>query len=296
MNLQTLAAQCLTHIALGVRIASMPLDNLLHPSHSLFRRALVFAGAVEPLVHLANTATDNDAKEAALHALAAIAFGSLECRDYVLKTIIHEQPSHQTTWFQNQMSAPLAFDVTLLRQAELNELVQRAGIGAAELDQLFAMWGGSLDARVTREQFAAGLQRVGITDPLVIEQSFSAFDLDKSGSIDFREFVAGMAILNRGSSEDRLRLMFRSYDLDGSGYLEPDEVYALYRTALMASGLPRTAPELEHQQLTSMVESCFRQVDVNNDRKLDFEEFKLAVANNVIINKCFVQTPFQTST
>jgi hypothetical protein len=63
MHLQKLAAQCLTHIALGVRIASVPLDNQLHPSHSLFRRALVFAGAVEPLVHLANTATDNDAKE-----------------------------------------------------------------------------------------------------------------------------------------------------------------------------------------------------------------------------------------
>jgi hypothetical protein len=31
-------------------------------------------------------------------------------------------------------------------------------VSAAELDQLFAMWGGSLDARVTREQFAAGLQ------------------------------------------------------------------------------------------------------------------------------------------
>lgn len=27
------------------------------------------------------------------------------------------------------------------------------------------------------------------------------------GTIDFREFVAGMAILNRGSAEDRLRLM-----------------------------------------------------------------------------------------
>lgn len=40
----------------------MPLDSLLHPTHSLFRRALVAAGAVEPLVHLANNATNNDAK------------------------------------------------------------------------------------------------------------------------------------------------------------------------------------------------------------------------------------------
>ena len=54
--------------------------------------------------------------------------------------------------------------------------------------------------------YEKGLNRVGITDPLIIEQSFSAFDEDKSGSIDFREFVAGMAILNRGSAEDRLRV------------------------------------------------------------------------------------------
>jgi hypothetical protein len=31
-----------------------------------------------------------------------------------------------------------------------------------------------------------------------------------------------MAILNRGSPEDRLRLMFRSYDLDGSGVSETE--------------------------------------------------------------------------
>ena len=40
-NLQALAATSISHIALGVRIASMPLDNLLHPQHSLFRRALI---------------------------------------------------------------------------------------------------------------------------------------------------------------------------------------------------------------------------------------------------------------
>lgn len=44
-----------------------------------------------------------------MHALAAIAFGSIECRDFVLKTIIREQPTYQMNWFQNQVCICLPF-------------------------------------------------------------------------------------------------------------------------------------------------------------------------------------------
>ena len=44
-----------------------------------------------------------------MHALAAIAFGSIECRDYVLKTIIREQPTYQMNWFQNQVCIGFCF-------------------------------------------------------------------------------------------------------------------------------------------------------------------------------------------
>jgi len=288
------AAVILFFIAVGVRIASTPEDSLLHPRHSLFKRNLVYVGAVEALVNVARNATTDAVKESAIRALGAIALDDQACRDYVLATATHARPATAASAFSPAGFSPASFDPTLLVRQELDALARSAGLGHAELEQLFAMWGNELNAQITREQFAAGLRGVGINDPLVIEQSFAAFDDDGSGTIDFREFVTAMATMNRGSADDRLRLMFRSYDVDKSGFLDHDEVFAIYRTALLFSGLPRGDPQLENAQLSALVNEAFRRVDINGDGKLSFEEFKLAVESSVIMADCFVKTPFST--
>ena len=44
---------------------------------------------------------------------------------------------------------------------------------------------------------------------------FNKFDIDRSGSIDFAEFVKGMSVMTKGSPEEKLEAAFRMYDLDG---------------------------------------------------------------------------------
>lgn len=291
-GIQRDAAVVLFFVAIGVRIANVPEDSLLHPRHSLFKRALVHAGAVEALTAVARNAVTDQLKECAIRALAAIALDDQACRNYVLATATNATPEHHASAFSPVGFSPQTFDATLLVRQELDQLARSTGLGPGELEQLFAMWGAELNAQLSREQFAAGLRGVGVSDPLVIEQSFSALDLNRSGSIDFREFVVGMATLNRGSVEERLKLMFRSYDLDGNGFLDRDEVFAIYRTALLFSGLSRSDPQLEHAHLSSLVDEAFRRVDVNGDGRLDFNEFVLAVNSNIIMSDCFVRTPF----
>jgi Ca2+-binding EF-hand superfamily protein len=72
---------------------------------------------------------------------------------------------------------------------------------------LFSDWAktGTADGQVNREQFESGMNALGITDPLIIEQNFSAFDQNKDGLIDFREFVCGLSTVLRGDMEERLR-------------------------------------------------------------------------------------------
>jgi Ca2+-binding EF-hand superfamily protein len=65
------------------------------------------------------------------------------------------------------------------------------------------------------------------------------------------------------------------------------------RTALLANGYNAQSTELEHENLMRTVEECFKRVDVNGDGKLDFNEFKLAIESNTIMNQCFVAVPFQ---
>lgn len=60
---------------------------------------------------------------------------------------------------------------------------------------------------VDRPTFNKALVAIGIKDKLTIEQYFSAFDTDKDGSIDFREFVCGLSIVLKGTQEERLQRM-----------------------------------------------------------------------------------------
>jgi serine/threonine-protein phosphatase 2B regulatory subunit len=291
-QIQRDAAVVIFFVAIGVRIANVPEESLLHPQHSLFKRALVHVGAVEALVRVARNAVTEQLKESAIRALAAIALDDVACRQYVLAVCTNSAPEHDISAFSPTGFAQGSFDSSLLVRQELDQLSRQAGLGPGELEQLYTLWGAELNSQISREQFAAGLRGVGISDPLVIEQSFSAFDADGSGHIDFREFVSGMAVLHRGSPEDRLKLMFQSYDLDKNGFLDRDEVFAIFRTALLFSGLARSSAQLEHAHLTSLVDEAFRRVDVNGDNKLDFHEFVLAVNSSVIVSDCFIKTPF----
>ena len=55
-----------------------------------------------------------------------------------------------------------------------------------------------------------------------------AFDPSTANSeIDFREVVCCLSVLTRGSTEERLRLLFDIFDADDSGFLEGEEIAAL---------------------------------------------------------------------
>ena len=55
----------------------------------------------------------------------------------------------------------------------------------------------------------------------------------------------GLSTLQEGSAEDRLRLMFASYDRDKDGTLSKDEIYEIYRASLEARNEWRPASELQ---------------------------------------------------
>jgi hypothetical protein len=46
---------------------------------------------------------------------------------------------------------------------------------------------------------------LGVKDPLVIEQYYNAFDSNKDGKINFKEFAVGLSVVQRGTVDERLQ-------------------------------------------------------------------------------------------
>ncbi|KJE89612.1 diacylglycerol kinase 1 [Capsaspora owczarzaki ATCC 30864] len=62
------------------------------------------------------------------------------------------------------------------------------------------------------------------TDDAFVHRLFEMFDADKSGTVSFKELVVSASVLESGSTEEKLRFLFKVYDEDSNGVLEKEEL------------------------------------------------------------------------
>ena len=117
---------------------------------------------------------------------------------------------------------------------------------------------------------------------------FNVFDADKSGTIDFKEFICALSVTSRGKMEDKLDWAFQLYDIDGDGKISYEEMLAIVEAIYkMVSGPQREAEHVLIVQVGSMVKlpededtpekrvrKIFRMMDKDENGSLDMAEFK----------------------
>ncbi len=117
------------------------------------------------------------------------------------------------------------------RARELTTLVGSTSYSRDQITTLrerFAEVAGE-DGRIDREEFDRALgEELGIREGSILGRMFALFDGDNNGTIEFREFICGMATLHAGG-EEALKLCFDILDVDGSGALEKEELSVILR-------------------------------------------------------------------
>ncbi|PIA59731.1 hypothetical protein AQUCO_00400556v1 [Aquilegia coerulea] len=129
----------------------------------------------------------------------------------------------------------------------------------AGLKEMFKMIDTDNSGHITFEELKAGMERVGSKlKESEIYALMQAADVDNSGTIDYGEFLAATLHLNKVEREDHLFAAFSYFDKDGSGYITQDE-------------LQQACEEFGMGDVK--LEDIIREVDQDNDGRIDYSEF-----------------------
>ncbi|PSS21823.1 Calcium-dependent protein kinase [Actinidia chinensis var. chinensis] len=129
----------------------------------------------------------------------------------------------------------------------------------AGLREMFKAMDTDNSGAITFDELKAGLRRYGSTlKDTEIRDLMDAADVDNSGTIDYGEFIAATVHLNKLEREEHLVAAFQYFDKDGSGYITVDELQQAC---------------VEHNMVDVFLEDIIREVDQDNDGRIDYQEF-----------------------
>ncbi|GME40370.1 putative endosomal integral membrane protein [Neofusicoccum parvum] len=163
-----------------------------------------------------------------------------------------------------------------LTQQELSDLQKATHFDKKELQQWYK---GFLkdcpSGMLTKEEFQKIYKQFfPFGDPSSFaDYVFNVFDADKSGSIDFKEFICALSVTSRGKMEDKLDWAFQLYDIDGDGKISYDEMLAIVEAIYKMVGSMVKLPEDEDTP-EKRVRKIFRMMDKDENGSLDMAEFK----------------------
>ncbi|XP_021280271.1 calcineurin B-like protein 1 isoform X2 [Herrania umbratica] len=115
-----------------------------------------------------------------------------------------------------------------------------------------------------------------VIDDGLISKIFDLFDAKKKGVIDFGDFVRALNVFHPNvSQEDKMTFAFKLYDMDGTGFIERNEVKQMLIALLCESEM-----KLADETIEAILDKTFLDADINQDGKIDIAEWQNFVSRN----------------
>lgn len=116
------------------------------------------------------------------------------------------------------------------------------------------------DGNITLKELRDGMKDVHNKEELI--QIMLGADTDKSGTINYTEFLAATMEQSMYTREENLRNAFGMFDQDGSGKISIEEIKNIL-------GASKYQSHISDEQWEDLI----KEVDIDGDGELDFEEF-----------------------
>ncbi|XP_062221331.1 calcium-dependent protein kinase 6-like [Phragmites australis] len=140
----------------------------------------------------------------------------------------------------------------------------------AGLKEMFKAMDTDGSGAITFEELKEGLRKYGSNlNEAEIRHLMDAADVDKSGTIDYDEFIAATVHMSKLEREEHLLAAFAYFDKDGSGYITVDELEQACR---------------EHNMADVGIDDIIREVDQDNDGRIDYGEFVAMMKKGILGN------------
>ena len=138
-----------------------------------------------------------------------------------------------------------------------------------ELSSLFkTLTADNPDGMITKENVITMLT-VSIPEDkaeIVADLIFTAFDKDRNGTIDFKEFMLATNCSTTTMLEEKLHWVFQMYDKDGSNSIQLGEMVEIFSTLYLSEGL-------DEDLAVERAEHVLHMLDADNDGDVNEKEF-----------------------
>ncbi|KAG7261433.1 hypothetical protein CRUP_015570 [Coryphaenoides rupestris] len=123
----------------------------------------------------------------------------------------------------------------------------------------------------------------GMTDDMLMDGVFRAFDKDNDGFVSVREWTEGLSVFLRGTLDEKIKYCFDVYDLNGDGYISREEMFHMLKNSLIRQ-LTEEDPD---EGIKDLVEITVKKMDQDHDGRLSFSDFEKAVKDENLLLEAF---------
>ncbi|XP_017794538.1 PREDICTED: NADPH oxidase 5 [Habropoda laboriosa] len=144
----------------------------------------------------------------------------------------------------------------------------RAGFDKRSLEWLEMIFKETVgnEKEIRREEFN---KIVTSKNTFFTDRVFQIFDKDNSGTISLQEFLDAMHQFAGKSSDDKIKFLFKVYDIDGDGVIQLRELEHVMRACMEENGI-----QFSEEQIEELTIALFDDADQTNRGAITFEAMK----------------------